>query len=222
MPIRTDGNHHGICCYPYPTSTSWILSTSNWKALALKILPPLDCKKIQPVHPKISVLVVHWKDWCWSWNSNTLATSCEELTHWKRPQCWEGLGAGGEGDDRGWDGWMASPTRRTSVWVDSRSLWRTGRPGVLRFMGSQRVGHDWVTELNWTELILYWAFFLIGLTSQHSSGSYYLPSMIARIDFAYLRFNTTFVCRKHSEWSGKWLFAFLNIIINRNESAMLV
>ena len=59
---------------------------------------PLDCKEIQPVHPK--VLGVHWKDWCWSWNSNTLATSCEELNHWKRPCCWEGLGAGGEGDDR--------------------------------------------------------------------------------------------------------------------------
>ena len=50
------------------------------------------------------------EDWCWGWNSNTLATSCEELTHWKRLWCWEGLGAGGEGDDRGWDGWMASPT----------------------------------------------------------------------------------------------------------------
>ena len=60
---------------------------------------------------------------------------------------WEGLGAGGEGDDRGWDGWMASPTRWTWVWVNSGSLWWTGRPGVLRFMGSQRVGHDWVTEL---------------------------------------------------------------------------
>ena len=60
-----------------------------------------------------SLLGVHWKDWSWSWNSNTLATSCEELTHWKRPWCWEGLGAGGEGDDRGWDGWMASPTRWT-------------------------------------------------------------------------------------------------------------
>ena len=94
---------------------------------------------------------VHWKDWCWSWNSNTLATWCEELTHWKRPWCWEGLGAGEEGDDRGWDGWMASPTRWTWVWVDFRSWWWTGRPGVLRFMGSQRVQHDWATELNWTE-----------------------------------------------------------------------
>ena len=66
--------------------------------------------------------------------------------------CWEGLRAGGERDDRGWDGWMASPTRWTRVWVNSGSWWWTGRPGVLRFMVSQRVGHDWATELNWTEL----------------------------------------------------------------------
>ena len=62
-----------------------------------------------------------------------------------------GLGVGGEGDDRGWDGWVASPTQCTWVWVNSRSWWWTGRPGVLWFMGLQRVGHDWVTELNWTE-----------------------------------------------------------------------
>ena len=99
-----------------------------------------------------SVLNIHWEDWCWSWNSNTLATSCEELTHWKRPWCWERLGAGGEGDNRGWDGWMASPSRWTWVWVNSRSWWWTGRPGVLQFMGLQRVGHDWATELYWTEL----------------------------------------------------------------------
>ena len=74
--------------------------------------------------------------------------SCEELTHWKRPWCWEGLGAGGEADDRGWDGWMASLTRWTWVWVNSGSCWWTGRPGMLQFMGSQRVGHDWVTKLN--------------------------------------------------------------------------
>ena len=98
-----------------------------------------------------SVLGAHWKDWCWSWNSNTLATSFEELTHWKRTWCWEGLGVGGEGDDRGWDGWMASPTWWTWVWVNSRSGWWTGRPGMLWFMGSQRVRHDWETELNWTE-----------------------------------------------------------------------
>ena len=79
-----------------------------------------------------------------------MATSCEELSHWKRLWCWEGLGAG-EGDNRGWDGWMASLTRWTWVWVNSRSWWWTGRPSMLRFMGSQRVGHDWATELNWAE-----------------------------------------------------------------------
>ena len=89
------------------------------------------------------------ENWCWSWNSNSLATWCKELTHWKRPWCWERSKAGGEGDDRGWDGWMASSARCTWVWVDSGSWWWTGRPVVLRFMGLQRVGHDWVTELNW-------------------------------------------------------------------------
>ena len=94
------------------------------------------------------LLGVPWKDWCWSCNSSTLATSCEELTHWKRPWCWEGLGAGGEGDDRGWNGWTASPTRWAWVWVNAGSWWWTGWPGMLRFMGSQRVRHDWGTELN--------------------------------------------------------------------------
>ena len=83
------------------------------------------------------------------WDSSTLATSWEELTHWKRLWCWEGLGAGGEGDDRGWDGGMASQTRWTWVWVNSGTWWWTGRPGMLWFMGSQRAGHDWATELNW-------------------------------------------------------------------------
>ena len=67
----------------------------------------------------------------------------------KRSWCWERLKAGGEGEDRGWDGWMASPTQWTWVWVNSGSWWWTGRPGVLQSMGSQRVGHDWATELNW-------------------------------------------------------------------------
>ena len=67
----------------------------------------------------------------------------------KRTWCWERLKARGEGDDRGWDGWMASPTQWAWVWVNSGSWWWTGRPGVLQSMGSQRVGHDWVTELNW-------------------------------------------------------------------------
>ena len=78
------------------------------------------------------------------------------MTHWKRAWCWEELGAGGEGDNRGWDGWMASPTWWTWVWVDSGTWWWTGRPGLLRFMGSQRVGHDWANELNWLNESVNW------------------------------------------------------------------
>ena len=96
-----------------------------------------------------SVLNTHWKDWCWSWNSKTSAIWCEELSHWKRPWSWEWLRAGGEGDNRGWDGWMASPTQWTWAWVNFGSWWWTGKPGVLKSMGLQRLRHDWVTELNW-------------------------------------------------------------------------
>ena len=73
---------------------------------------------------------------------------CEELTHWKRPWCWERLKAGGEGDDRGWDGWMASPTGWTWIWVSSRSWWWTGKPGMLQSMQSQSQTH----LSSWTEL----------------------------------------------------------------------
>ena len=113
----------------------------SWESLGLQGDPTSPSQRR-------SALGVHWKEWCWGWNSSTLATSCEELTHWKKLWSWEGLGAGGEGDDRGWDGWMASWTKWTWVWVNSGSWWWTGRPGVLWFMGSQRVGHDWGTELN--------------------------------------------------------------------------
>ena len=98
-----------------------------------------------------SILNIHWKDWCWSWNSNTLATWCKELTDWKRPWCWKRLKVGGQGDDRGWDVWMASPTQWTWVWVSSWSWWWTGKPGVLQSMGSQIVRHEWATELNWRD-----------------------------------------------------------------------
>ena len=122
-----------------------------WTMVLRRLESPLDCKTIQPVDPKRyqSVLNIHWKDWCWSWNASTLATWCQELIHWKRSWCWERLRARGEGDgDRGWDGWIASPTQWTWVWVNSGSWWWTGRPGVLQSMGSQRVGHDWATELS--------------------------------------------------------------------------
>ena len=89
-------------------------------------------------------------DWGGINSTFTLATWCQELTHLKRSWFWERLKAGGEGDNRGWYSWMASPTQWTCVWVNSRSWWWIGRPGLLWFVGSQRVGHDWATELNWT------------------------------------------------------------------------
>ena len=82
-------------------------------------------------------------------SSNILATWCKELTYWKRPWCWEPLKTGEEGEYRGWDGWMTSPTVWTWVWASSWSWWWTGKSGVLQSMGSQRVRHDWATELNW-------------------------------------------------------------------------
>ena len=95
-----------------------------------------------------SVLNIHWKDRCWSWSSNTLATWCKEPTHWKRMM----LGKIEGRRRRVWqrmNGRMASLTWWKWVWASSGSCWRTGKPGVLQSMGLQRVGHDWVTELNW-------------------------------------------------------------------------
>ena len=133
---------------------SWVLKNWCFWTVALEKTPesPLACKEIQPVHSK--------GDQSWVFIGRTDAEAetpilwppHAELTHWKRSWCWEGLGAGGEGDDRGWDGWMASWTWWTWVWANSRSWWWIGRLGVLWFMGSQRVGHDWVTELNWFQL----------------------------------------------------------------------
>ena len=97
---------------------------------------------------KKSVLNVHWKDWCWSWNPNTSATWWEELTHLKRTWCWERLKLEKGMTEDEMVGWHH---QLTWVWVNSRSWWWTGRPGVLQSMESQRVGHDWATELNWTE-----------------------------------------------------------------------
>ena len=132
-----------------------------WRKLSTVELMLLNCWSVvedcceslglqgDPISPswRKSVLNIHWKDWYWSWNSNTLASGCEELSHLKRPWCWERLRAGREGDDRGWDGWMASPTQWTWVWVSSGSWWWTGKPGMLQSMGLQRVRHDWVIEL---------------------------------------------------------------------------
>ena len=113
---------------------------------------PLDCKEIQPVHSEGD------QPWVFFGRNDAEAETPVlwplHVKSWligKRLWCWEELGAGGEGDDRGWDGWMASLTRWTWVWVNSGSWWWIGRPGVLRFMGSQRVGHDWATDLIWSD-----------------------------------------------------------------------
>ena len=87
-------------------------------------------------------LNIYWQDWYLSWSSNTLATWCEEPTHWKRPWCCKRLRAMAEVVDRGYDDWMTSPIQGTWIWVNSRRQWRTREPGVLQSMGSQRVRHD--------------------------------------------------------------------------------
>ena len=135
-----------VWMWEFDHKESWVLK--NWCFWTLVLESPLDCKEIKPAnHKGNQSLNIHWKDWCWSWSCNTLATWHKEMTHWKRPWWWARSKAGGEVDKGGWCGWMASSTRWTWVWVSSRSWWCTGKPGVLQSMGLQRVGHDWVTEL---------------------------------------------------------------------------
>ena len=141
---------------------------------------------------------------------------CEELTHWKRLWCWEGLGAGGKGDNRGWDGWMASLTWWMWVWVNSGSWWWIGRPGVLRFIGSQRAGHDWVTDLTWPEA---------SLSMTNFQNSLKLMSIESVMPFSHLSLMQTKLCRVqtkiliiskgkikamlYQEWAHKFLDAWL-------------
>ena len=127
-----------------------------------------------------SVLNIHWKDCCWSWSSSILATWCKELTHLKRPWCWERLKAGGEVDDRGWDGWIASLTWWTWVWVGSRSWWwREVCHAAVH--GLQRVGHDWGTELNWTELLINISLLLYYLSIRKESYSGYVEATMCSL-----------------------------------------
>ena len=126
---------------------SWVQNWCFWTVVLEKTLEsPLDCNEIQPVRPKGN------QSWIFIGRTDAeaktpFATWCEERTHLKRPWHWERLKVGGEGDDRGWNGSVASPTQWTWVWVDSRSWWWTGRPGVLEFMGLWRIRHDWAAEL---------------------------------------------------------------------------
>ena len=135
--------------YAFPSSHGWMWELDNKESWAPKnwclwivVLEKTSGLQGDPTSQseRKSILNVHWKDWCWSWNSNTLATWCEELTHWKRPWCWERLEAGGEGDDRGCDGWMPSLTQvsLSKLWelMMDREAWRTAE-------GSHTWPNDW-------------------------------------------------------------------------------
>ena len=143
-------SHSHVWMWELDCEESWALK--NWcfwtVVLEKALVSTLDCKEIQLVHPRED------QSWMFTGRSDAEAETlilwppdAKSWFIWKDPDA-----SGGKGDDRGWDGWMASPTWWIWVWVDSRSWWWTGRPGVLWFMGLQRVGHDWATELNWTEL----------------------------------------------------------------------
>ena len=136
---------------------SWALKNwCFWTVVLEKTLEsPLDCKEIQPVHPE--------GDKSWVFIGRTDVEAETPIPWPPHAKSWligkdlmlGAIGSRGEGDDRGWDGWMASPTRWTWVWVNSEFWWWTGRPSVLWFMGLQRVGHDWATELNGSNIILF-------------------------------------------------------------------
>ena len=124
---------------------------SNWcfQTVVLEKTPesPLDCKEIQLVNPKENQpwIFIGMTD-AEAFSISPLAAWCEELTHWKRPWCWERLKAGREAGDRGCDGWTPSPTQWTCVWANAGRRRRSGKTGMLQSTASQRVGHDWTTE----------------------------------------------------------------------------
>ena len=126
-----------------------------WTLVLEKTLESLlDSKEIKPVNTKgKQSWIIHWKNRSSNWNSKTFATWWEELTPWKRPWFWERLKAGGEGDDREWDGWMVSLTLWTWIWASSRSWWWTMKPGMLHGPWCHRVEQKWLTELNWCSYI---------------------------------------------------------------------
>ena len=152
--IRVFSSESALCIrWPKDWSFSFNISPSNeiqdWSPLGWTGWISLQSKELSRVFFSITVR-------CWTHHmcssslslfyAKTLATWLEEPTHWIRPWCWERLWAGGQGDDRGWNGWMASPTQWILVWSNSGRWWRTRKPSVLQPMGSQRVGHNLETE----------------------------------------------------------------------------
>ena len=132
------------------TAEPWGIHAFEVKCWSWLLRAPWTAKRwnqsiLKEISPEYSL------EGCESWNSSILATWCKELTHWKRPWCCEKWKAG-EGDKRGSDGWMTSSIHLTWVWASFWSWWWTGKPGILQSVGSQRVRHDWVTELNWLNI----------------------------------------------------------------------
>ena len=118
-----------------------------WTVVLEKTLESsLDCKEIKKVNPKGNHFWIVMRGTYWDWSSNTLATWWKELTHWETPWCWGRLKAGGEGEERGQDGWMESHAWWIWVWASSGSWWWIGKPGVLQSIGSQRVRQHLATE----------------------------------------------------------------------------
>ena len=135
FPIGIFSNESVLCIrWPKYWSFSFSISSSNEYSGLISI--KIDWFELHAAQGTLKSLLQH----------NNLATWLEEPTHWKRLWCWERLKAGGEGGNRGWDGWMASQTQLKWVWANSRRWWWTGKPGVLQSMGSQRVRHNWATE----------------------------------------------------------------------------
>ena len=134
---------------------------------------PLECKEIQSVHPKRNKSLIFIGRTDAEAECPILTTWCEEPAHWKRPWCWERLKAGGEADDRGQDGWMTSSSQWTWVWASSGSWRWTGKPGVLQSMRSQRVGHSWMTELNWSVYTVNSVSLMVRTWHIHNWGSAY-------------------------------------------------
>ena len=121
----------------------------SWESLGLQV------DQTSQSWRKSILIFIHWNDWSWICSSHNLAIWCQEVSHSKRPWCWERLKKGKEGYDRGWDGWMASQTEWTWVWASSRRWLWTGKPGMLQSMGSQRVKHNWVTEQQQMFLVVF-------------------------------------------------------------------
>ena len=164
----------------------------------------------------LKILIKQTQLLCITRNSNTSATWCEELTHLKRPWCWERLKAGGEGDNRWWDGWMALPTQWMWVWVNSGSWWWTGRPDVLQSMGSQRVRHDWAIELNWTDdvwcgasfqMLICYLYIFFGEMSVKAFGTFFNPVVFLLLSFKsslYILGNSPFLAVSFANISFSW------------------